>query len=201
MEREMDKSKGYKDIILGEQVSLAIKQSLTMQIGSFITALVLSFAVRNIIPHANIIAWLLMVLVVVFSRIVLYYRFLKVDKKFFVAEHWKNVYLLLALFSGIVWGLSAFIIFPVGNLWQMALFVIVIGGLSSGTTTSHAGIKLGSTAWVVPVLLLYASRCVMKGGEFEYILGLLFFIFIGCNDSSFVEKQFSHHLRHLFKIR
>jgi two-component system, cell cycle sensor histidine kinase and response regulator CckA len=178
MQREMDKSNGYKDKILGAQVHLAIKQLPTVQITSFIVALVLSFTVRNIIPRANIITWLTMVLVLVFGRIVLYYRFLKVDERFRVAERWKNVYLLLVLFSGIVWGLSAFIIFPVGSLWQMALFVIIIAGLSAGTTTSHAGIKLGSTAWVVPVLLLYAFRCVREGGEFEYILGLYFVIFM-----------------------
>ena len=45
----MDKSKGYKDKILGN-VRLAIKQSLTMQIGSFLSALILAFTVRDIIP-------------------------------------------------------------------------------------------------------------------------------------------------------
>ena len=29
-----------------------------------------------------------------------------------VAEYWEKIYLLLALFSGIVWGVSAFINFP-----------------------------------------------------------------------------------------
>ena len=174
----MDSSKGYTDRILGEQVHLAIKQLPTMQITSFIIALVLSFIVRNIIPRANIIAWLMMVLVTVFGRIVLYYRFLKVDEQSFVAEYWGKIYLLLALFSGIVWGLSAFIIFPVGTIWPMAIFLIAIAGLTAGTTISHAGIKFGSTAWVVPVLLLYAVRCVMVGGEFEYILGLFIVIFM-----------------------
>ena len=95
-----------------------------------------------------------------------------------VAGYWEKIYLLLALFSGIVWGVSAFIIFPVGNIWPMAIFLIAIAGLATGTTISHAGIKLGSTAWVVPVMLLYAIRCVMVGGEFEYVLGSFIVIFM-----------------------
>jgi two-component system, cell cycle sensor histidine kinase and response regulator CckA len=174
----MDKSKDYKDIILGEQVRLAIKQLPTLQIASFITALVLAFTVRNITSRTNIIAWLLMVLVIVFSRTFLYYRFLKLDAKHFDAEYWKKIYLFSALFSGIVWGLSAFLIFPVNNLWPMALFLIAIAGLSAGTAIAHAGIKLGSIAWVVPVMLLYTVRCVMEGREFEYILSVLIVTFM-----------------------
>jgi len=174
----MDKFKGYSDRILGEQVRLAIKQLPTMQITSFIIALVLSFTVRNIIPRANIIAWLVMVLVTVFGRTVLYHRFLKVDEQSLVAEYWSKIYLFLALFSGIVWGVSAFIIFPVGKIWPMAVFLIAVAGLTAGTTISHAGIKLGSTAWVVPVMLLYSIRIVMVGGEFEYILGFFIVIFM-----------------------
>ena len=174
----MDTSKGYTDRILGEQVRLAIKQLPTMQITSFIIALVLSITVRNISPRANIIAWLMMVLVTVCGRTVLYYRFLKVDEQSIDAGYWETIYLLLALFSGIVWGVSAFIIFPAGNIWPMAIFLIAIAGLATGTTISHAGIKLGSTAWVVPVMLLYAVRCIMVGGEFEYVLGFFIVIFM-----------------------
>ena len=175
---KVDTSKGYTDRILGEQVRLAIKQLPTMQITSFIVALVLSITVRNISPLANIIAWLMMVLVTVSGRTVLYYRFLKVDEQSIVAGYWEKIYLLLAIFSGIVWGVSAFIIFPAGNIWPMAIFLIAIAGLATGTTISHAGIKLGSTAWVVPVMLLYAVRCIMVGGEFEYVLGFFIVIFM-----------------------
>ena len=185
----MDISKSAADNILGEQVRLAIKHLPAMQITSFIIAIVLSFSARNSIPRVNIIAWLMMVLVTAFGRIVLYYRFLKVDNQSLDAEYWEKIYLLLALFSGIVWGLSAFMVFPVGNLWTMALFLIAIAGLTAGTTISHAGIKWGSPAWVVPVMLLYIIRCVMEGREFEYILGLFILTFM----SAMVVHSLKNH--------
>jgi two-component system cell cycle sensor histidine kinase/response regulator CckA len=175
---QVDQSRDYTDRVLGEQVNLAIKQLPTMQATSFVIALVLSITVRNVIPLVNIIIWLLLVLVTVFSRTILYSRYSNVDGQTRLAGHWRKRYLLLALFSGCVWGLSAFIIFPVGNVWPMAIFMIAIAGLTAGTTISHAGIRLGSAAWVVPVMLLYAIRCVMVRGEFQYILGSFFVIFM-----------------------
>jgi two-component system cell cycle sensor histidine kinase/response regulator CckA len=174
----MDTSRSMRDRVLAEQVHLAIKQLLTMQLTSFVIALVLSITVRNIIPQVNIIVWLMLVVVTVISRTVLYSRYLKIDGQSRLADYWRKRYLLLALFSGIVWGLSAFLIFPVGNVWPMAIFMIAIAGLTAGTTISHAGIRLGSAAWVVPVMLLYAIRCIMVGGEFQYILASFFIIFM-----------------------
>jgi diguanylate cyclase (GGDEF)-like protein/PAS domain S-box-containing protein len=174
----MDKPRNYKDAILDEQVRLAVKQLPTMQITSFIIAIILSFTVRNIMPRGHIVAWLMMVLLSVFGRTIFYYRFQKVPRKYLVVEYWSNVYLLLTLFSGIVWGLSAFIIFPVGHVWLTALFLIALAGLSAGTTISHSGIKLGATAWIVPVMLSYAIRCVLVGDEFGYILALFIVIFM-----------------------
>jgi len=112
MNNEMEKCRAFKDNILREQVKLAFRHLPTMQIASFLVALVLCYVVRDIVRHVNIIAWLLMILTIVVGRIVLYYRFCKVLEGSFACEYWKNVYLILALISGIFWGLSTFIIFP-----------------------------------------------------------------------------------------
>jgi PAS domain S-box-containing protein len=167
-----------KEGILREQVRLAIKQLPVMQATSFVVALVLSAAVRNIVPHGNILAWLSMVLVIVLSRIALYTRFVKVSEKPFAGKYWENIYLLLALLSGLIWGLSAFIIFPAGNPWLISLFVLVIASLSAATTISHSSIRLGPAAWSGPAMLAYAIRCLMEGGESGYTISFLIVLYL-----------------------
>jgi hypothetical protein len=49
-------SNDFKDGILREQVRLAMRHVPTMQVTSFIVALVLAFAVRDIVGHEDI--WL-----------------------------------------------------------------------------------------------------------------------------------------------
>ena len=122
MDSENNTSKGFKDGVLREQVRLAMRQVPTMQATSFIVALVLSYVVLDIVVHEDILAWLLMILSIVVARIVIYYRFRKVMKGPFAGEYWKNVYLILALISGTIWGLSAFLVFPAGRSSYPFLF-------------------------------------------------------------------------------
>ncbi|HBD08322.1 MAG TPA: hypothetical protein DCZ69_08670, partial [Syntrophobacteraceae bacterium] len=188
----MNSQTGSRDLnedTLREQIHLAMKQLPTMQAASFIVALVLAFSVRDSVPHANIYAWILMVLAVVVSRIVHYLRFLRVRDQLFAGRYWKNICLVLVFLSGIVWGLSAFIIFPVGNPGLIALFVLVMASLSAATTVSHSSIRLAPTAWAGPAMLLYAVRCAMEGGEAGYTLSGLIVLYL----FTVLRYSFIHH--------
>jgi diguanylate cyclase (GGDEF)-like protein len=177
MSDHMTEHRDFREDILREQVRLAMKQLPTMQITSLIVALVLSYTVSDFIPHANIIVWDLMVLAIVISRIVLYARFRNVREQPFAGERWGKAYLLLALISGVIWGASAFLIFPAGNPSLIALFVLVIASLSAATTVSHSALRLGPTAWAAPAMLLYAVRCYLEGFE-SYTIGLLIIVYL-----------------------
>lgn len=177
MRDEIKTGRDFKDDILREQVRLAMKQLPTMQMTSFIVALVLSYAVSDIVPHANIVTWDLLVLAIVVSRIVFYVKFLKVREQPFSGKQWKKAYLLLAFTSGVIWGASAFIIFPAGNPSLIALSVLVIASLSAATTVSHSALKMGPTAWAAPAMLLYVVRCFLEGFE-TYTVGFLIIVYL-----------------------
>ena len=178
MNNEGKMSKDFRDDILREQLRLVIEQIPTMLVTSFIVALVLAYAVRHIVAPENILVWVSMVLLITFSRVVVYYRFRKVREEPFDGENWRNLYLILAVISGIIWGASAFIIFPAGNLGLISLFVLVMACLSAGTTVSHSSLRLGPTAWAGPAMLLYAIRILAEGGEFGYTLSFLIILYI-----------------------
>jgi PAS domain-containing protein len=178
MDDKLMTDKDFKDGILREQVRLAMKQLPTMQTASFIVALVLSYTVRDIVLHENIFSWLLMILAIVVSRIAFYFRFLKVREDLFAGEYWKNIYIILAFISGAIWGLSAFLIFPTGNLGLIALFVLVIASLSAATTVSHSSIRWSPAAWAGPAMLSYAFRCFTEGGESGYTIGFLIILYL-----------------------
>ncbi|MGA2224337.1 MAG: hypothetical protein ABSH41_07845, partial [Syntrophobacteraceae bacterium] len=91
MNNEVKMSEDFKDGILREQIRLVMEQVPTMQVVSFIVALVLVYVVRDIVAPANILVWVLMVLLIVCSRIVLYFRFRKVREEPFAGEYWKNL--------------------------------------------------------------------------------------------------------------
>ena len=168
----------FREAIDREQLRLAMQQVPTMQAASVVVALVLSYAVRGIVPRGNILSFILLVSAVSASRVILYRRFLIASTKSFVARGWKSAYLLLALFSGIVWGGSAFLILPRGNASLLALFLLVMTSLSASTTVSHSSIKWAPAVWIVPALLLYAIRCILDGGEYGTILAFLLVLYL-----------------------
>src|SRR5512141_2980373 len=100
----------FGEAIEREQLRLVMRQVPTMQAASVVVALVLSYAVRDIVPRGNILIFILLISAVSAGRIILCRRFAAASSKPIVAGNWKSAYLLLALFSGIVWGSSAFLI-------------------------------------------------------------------------------------------
>ncbi len=174
----IETNKDFGTDILREQIRLAMEQLPTMQGASFIVALILCYVVRDIVPYVNIFGWVTLVLLTVLSQMVLYHRFSKVRESSFTGESWKNAYLVLALISGVIWGLSASIIFPAGNPELISLFVLVMGSLAATTTISHSSMRLAPMAWAGPAALFYVIRLAMEGGEFGYTVALLIILYL-----------------------
>jgi len=172
-----------------EQLRLVIEQIPTMQAASVVVALVLAYTVRDQIPPARIASWILLVSAVTAGRLILYRRFYKADPEQFTGMKWEKAYLLLTVISGTVWGLSAFILLPAGNLALTMIFVLVAASLSATTTVSHASLKFGSVSGVVPMMSLYAARLVLHSGEVERTIGCLSILYM----ITLLGYSFKHH--------
>ena len=181
--------KDNRDAIRRERLHLAFGQLPAMQVASLIVALVLACTVRAFVSSASIAAWVLMVSAVAVSRLILYRRFTKTPPEQFVGTTWENIFLFLAVISGIAWGLSAFILLPAGNAELTVLFAIVIATMSATTTVSHSALKFGSAAWVVPAVLFYVVRLGMHGGEIGRTTGFLGIVFL----VTILRYSFKHH--------
>lgn len=178
-----------KDRILRDQVRLAVQQLPVMQLASFVVALALAYSVRTVIAPQNIIIWLALVLMVVLSRAALYVRFHGARDEAFDGNRWKSVYVSLALFSGVIWGVSAFIIFPSQAPGRAIFFLLVIASLAASTAISHAAFKWGAAAWSAPAMSLYTARFFLVGGETAYTVGFLAAVFL----ITILYYSFKHH--------
>jgi len=178
MTNETKTEKNLKDAILREQVCLVMQQVPTMQAASFIVALVLCYTVLDIVPHTKALVWVLLILAITVGRVVFSREFRKVREGLFAGELWRNIYLISVFISGMAWGLSAFMIFPAGNLVLISIFLVVITSVSAAVTVSHSSIRLAPLAWAGPVLVLYSIRCAMEGGQFGYTLGFLLIVYL-----------------------
>jgi PAS domain S-box-containing protein len=173
MPNEPSPGKDIQSAIAREQVRLALRHLPVMQLGSFVVALLLAYSVRTLVPFKNIVAWILMVLFIVISRIIYYARFTRVRNEQFNVTAWKNVYLLMVFASGVLWGLSSVLVFPAGDHGRISMFLLMIAGLAAATTVSHSSLRFAPAVWMTPVLLPFVIRCFIDGGENENIIGIL----------------------------
>ncbi|MBI5179247.1 MAG: response regulator [Nitrospinae bacterium] len=178
MENNTAAGESVREDVLREQVRLAIGQIPMMQGASYIVALVLAAVVWESTSHLMALAWIGLITAVAVSRMFLYYRFRPVSVgNAFDGKLWHDWYLSLSFFSGISWGVSAFMLFPSGNVAIQSLFLLVITALSASTVVSHPSIKLAPAAWIVPVVLSYSARCLWEGAAFGYALGALLLLY------------------------
>ncbi|MGA2937906.1 MAG: ATP-binding protein [Syntrophobacteraceae bacterium] len=167
-----------KPQILREQIRLGIEQLPAVQGASLVAALVLCYAVRDSVPHANLFVWAALVLLMSIGRMVFCFRFSKVRADSFAGEPWRRAYLILSVISGVIWGLSAFIIFPAGDPILISFYILVLGGVVAGTAMAHSSIKFASAAGSMPAAVCYWIRLVMEGGELGFTVGLLMILYM-----------------------
>ena len=164
--------------VLREQVRLAIGQIPAMQGSSSLVAAVLAAVYWNLVPHTRVLAWALMIAGVAGSRYYLYVRFRAVGQGFFDGERWGRRYAASTLASGILWGMSAVMLFPSGDRLMQSLLILVMTTLAATTTVSHSSVKSAPMAWTVPAILPFAVRGLMEGGLFGYAIGALLPLFV-----------------------
>ncbi|MBI5637782.1 MAG: response regulator [Nitrospinae bacterium] len=164
--------------VLREQMRLAIGQIPPMQGTSFLVAVVLAAVYWNLVPHAQVVAWVLMITAVAVSRYFLYVWFHAAGHGFFDGESWRRRYEVSTLVSGILWGMSAILLFPPGDQVMQSLLLLVMTTLAATTTVSHSSIKSAPLLWTVPAILPFAVRGLMDGGLFGYAIGTLLPLFI-----------------------
>jgi signal transduction histidine kinase len=166
------------DRLLREQVRLLFQHVPAMLAGAGVVSVVLAFSVRRIVGPWCIVAWLALILAVAMARVGLHHRFARVRAQEFDARRWARAYVTLSVVSGACWGASAFLIFPAGQLPVVALFLLVIVSLSTGSTVSHSSVRLAPIAWSGPAMLPYAARLVAEGGETAYAIAFLVVVYL-----------------------
>lgn len=164
--------------VLREQVRLAIGQIPAMQGTSLLVAVVLAVVFWHFVPHPRVLAWVLMIAAVAASRYYLYIQFHAVPQQYFDGPAWQRRYVASTLVSGILWGISAVMLFPPGDQVMQALLIMVMTTLAATTTVSHSSVKSAPIAWSVPAILPYSVRCLMEGGVFGYTIGALLPLFV-----------------------
>jgi PAS domain S-box-containing protein len=79
--------------------------------------------------------------------------------------------------SGMLWGASAFVLYPPDNVVMQAVILVVLGGMTAGAAASTATFFPAFVAFVVPAMSPIAIRLLLEGDRVHVVLGAMVGVF------------------------
>ena len=106
-------------------------------LGNLAVAIIVFFTLQNVVEDIYLNLWFSMHLLITLLRILLlyFYKNSKIDSN--NIDRYYILFFLGAIFSGLLWGAGAFLVFPQESEYQMFL-ILMVSGLISGAAVSFA---------------------------------------------------------------
>jgi diguanylate cyclase (GGDEF)-like protein/PAS domain S-box-containing protein len=167
-----------QQIIRFEQVKLQYKSLPVSLFSVIVIALLLAYAQWQVIDHAIIIGWLLIIATLTIFRYGIYYQFIKAAP---AKEHigiWRRRSFVCAALSGISWGSAGILLFPHHDVTHQVVLAFVMAGMSAGAVTTLASLRANIAAYLLPTLTPLIIRFYMEQTEITTIMGIMITIFL-----------------------
>ncbi len=177
-----------RDEVLAEQVRGIFHVQSIGLLMSFLNSLVVTFVLREAVPHVRLMEWLaaIMLMIAVRAIILVHLRNIKIEPA--SARKWKRLAVAVLFFSGCIWGSSAFLIFPAEAMAYQVFLAFVLGGMAAGAAGTFSQLRLGYAAFSVPALVPIAIRFFLMPGEFHLAMGVMMVFFLAALWWAFIHS-------------
>jgi diguanylate cyclase (GGDEF)-like protein len=159
-----------------EQLLRLADQSLTGSVGAAAAAIGASAALYAQVDQRRLIAWLVVILAVNAARGAASLAF----RHKHGLEHlrrWKGAQIALVATSGIAWGVSPILLWPVDPLYQIVLPIFLVG-LSASSATAYSAVRSAATPYPILALGPLAFRFLSEGTVPHAIVGTLALVYV-----------------------
>jgi PAS domain S-box-containing protein len=140
-------------------------------------ALILVFVLWGRVEHGNLAIWLSMVMLLSLIRFILNLQFIKTVDKDRNIRRWGQLLFVGLGISGILWGSTAFILFPVEEPAYQVIIVFVLGGMAAGAVGVFSPIIPVFLVFTIPALLPITLRFFIIGDELHLAMSAMTMLF------------------------
>lgn len=131
--------------ILYEQVKISLLTNI-------VAGVLYSSIMLNVIPHATIILWLTILVVISAIRVFMVYQYHKLENKLRNPELWHVIFIFSVAITGSIWG-STLLLLPEDVPIYTTITVLFLCGLSSGAVAVLSISRLAYLAFMIPALV------------------------------------------------
>ncbi len=164
-----------------EQFKLLSSHLPVVLSGSLLVAVLLAWGFWGSADHVVIGAWLTVLTIVIFLRLILSHYF-RHQPRSRLNDSWLKKTLLASSFvSGCLWGSAGLLFFDPDNAYGFALLVIVLGGLVAGSLGSHSYYYPNFLLFVIPEFLPLTGKLLIMEDDSYTLIALLMILFLLLN--------------------
>ncbi|HEY9147025.1 MAG TPA: EAL domain-containing protein, partial [Thiobacillus sp.] len=160
------------------QIALVYNQAGPTLIGAVAALLFYVYVLYGYVPPFMLGSWLLASSLVYGARYLLVHRYQQTSPDHIERNPWDTWYLLGALLSGVMWGISGVVLLPEHSIAHQAFLIVGVTGLGAGATVSYAPLRGVPQAFIVPALAPFGLHLIATGGDLQQMMGFVVLMFM-----------------------
>ncbi|HVK56518.1 MAG TPA: diguanylate cyclase [Burkholderiales bacterium] len=169
---------GSFDPLYAEQVRLLYRNAPLAYSTTLVNGAILAFVQSAYISVAVSLGWYCGLALITAIRAFIVWRYARASFAVDQARFWNQIYLAGAALAGVVWGTSAFVLFPEASFAHQAFIAFVLAGMAAGGITVLAPRLEACLLFLLPALLPLAFRYLTFGTGLHTAMGLMTLIFL-----------------------
>ncbi len=167
----------WGEVVRHEQIRLLYEAVPLSILATIVIASILVVIQWPVFDHQLLLAWLTTLVVVSLCRAWLFssYRKKKPDVK--LSLKWERYFLAGSTASGLLWGITPFMMFDEALVTHQAFLAFVAAGMSAGAVSSLSPRRVTVFSFLAIVLMPLILRFVMAGDEMSLSMAIMIFLF------------------------
>lgn len=167
----------FKQKVLQKRVELVYKLLPIGIVATIINSTMLSYFLWNIVNRVFVVSWLIIQIFFALLRLLIFFLF-KADKnKTENIEKWRNLYAIVIIFAGVIWGSGSYFGILHNYFVYQVLVAVVIGGTCAGAATIYSALRRIYYGFVITALLPQIIIFFIVGSAVQVALGLMLLLF------------------------
>jgi diguanylate cyclase (GGDEF)-like protein/PAS domain S-box-containing protein len=161
------------------QIDLVYTQAPVALATALAAAALISLGLWGVADHTQLLLWFSLQLLQTTVRTFLVINYRRAGNDVRRKPRWAHLYLIGALFSGVIWGCLGLLI---DFSWPVEYPILVIMGLAgilAGAISSYAVVMPVYIAFMAPAIIITTQAMLAQPGDSSNVMGLLLMVFAG----------------------
>ncbi|MEN8177548.1 MAG: EAL domain-containing protein [Pseudomonadota bacterium] len=162
-----------------EQVAFLYRNSITGFVFSVVIGALLIIALSDQLPMTRLIIWYGILLAVTGARYYLTHRYWQCTLEEQKTAMWERLFLWGAGFSGLAWGLSIIMLFPVDSVVHQFLIALTLAGIVGGSVPVFAVRHPVYLAFSLMIFIPVMLRFLYENNSAHTVLAIMAVVYLG----------------------